>query len=122
MNPEVLKMLSWIAVVILSVSYWFQIWKIHIHREVRDLSLIYHILLATGFGILAITAYYEGSLIFLVKQIATTLPVVIIISQILYHKQDHWHDDLNPSCQGCQEELESDWDYCPYCGTEDKAE
>jgi len=113
----VISTVSWIAIVILSISYWFQIWKIHVHREVRDLSLIYHILLALGFGILAVTAWVEGSIIFLVKQVATTIPVVIIIGQILYHRDDHWHDNLSPHCRSCDEELEKDWAHCPYCGT-----
>ena len=73
------QILSWTAVILLSTSYWFQIWKIHVHKEVRDLSMTYHILLALGFGILAYTAWLEGSTIFLVKQIATTIPVCIII-------------------------------------------
>ncbi len=85
-----LELLSWIAIVILSVSYWFQIWKIHVHKEVRDISLAYNILLAIGFGILGFTAYHEGSTIFLVKQIATTIPVVIIVIQVIYHRNDRW--------------------------------
>lgn len=112
------KILSWMAVVLLSLSYWFQIWKIHVHKEVRDLSVPYHILLALGFGILTYTAYVEDSLVFLVKQIATTVPVLIIIAQIYYHRDDHWHDDDDPICTNCGEELEPDWSYCAYCGTE----
>ena len=68
-----LHILSWIAIFILSISYWFQIWKIHVHKEVRDISLTYNILLAIGFAILAFTAYEERSQIFFdemqVKQI-----------------------------------------------------
>lgn len=108
--------LSWAAVVILSVSYWFQIWKIHVHKEVRDLSMTYHVMLAVGFGILAFTAWIEGSTIFLIKQIATTIPVIVIIAQIIYHQDDHWHDDDDPLCNSCGEELEPDWSACPYCG------
>ena len=62
------------------------------HKEVRDISLTYNILLAFGFGILGITAYEEGSLIFLVKQIVTTIPVIIIVIQVIYHKNDRWED------------------------------
>jgi hypothetical protein len=116
-----INIISWSAIILLSISYWFQIWKIHVHKEVRDLSLIYHFLLATGFGILAVTAYMEGSLIFLVKQVATTIPVLVIIAQIYYHRKDHWHDDANSSCSSCEEELEDDWICCPYCKAE-KAE
>ncbi|MBE8221815.1 MAG: hypothetical protein HAW60_03710 [Bdellovibrionales bacterium] len=108
--------ISWAAVIILSCSYWFQIWKIHLHKEVRDLSIIYHVLLALGFGTLTYTAWQEGSTIFLVKQIATTIPVVIIIAQIIIHKKDHWHDEDDDYCKKCSKELEPDWSHCPYCG------
>lgn len=118
MNPsyDTSLIISWIAVIILSCSYWFQIWKIHLHKEVRDLSIAYHILLALGFGILTYTAWYEGSTIFLVKQVATTIPVLIIIAQIIVHKKDHWHDESDALCKKCSEEIEPDWFYCPYCG------
>lgn len=111
-----IEIISWLAVVILSCSYWFQIWKIHIHKEVRDLSITYHVLLALGFGTLTYTAWYENSTIFLVKQIATTIPVLIIIAQIIIHKKDHWHDDSDASCTQCYKEIEPDWKFCPYCG------
>lgn len=108
--------ISWVAVVVLSCSYWFQIWKIHRHKEVRDLSITYHILLALGFGTLTYTAWQEGSVIFLVKQVATTIPVLIIIAQIIIHKKDHWHDESDESCSKCSKEIEPDWLHCPYCG------
>ncbi len=111
-----MQFLSWSAVALLSTSYWFQIWKIHVHREVRDLSMTYHVMLALGFGILTYTAYVEGSTIFIVKQIATTIPVCVIIGQIIYHKGDHWHDNDDPICTSCTQELEPDWKFCAYCG------
>jgi len=111
-----LVIFSWAAILLLSISYWFQIWKIHVHKEVRDISLVYHFLLAIGFGILIFTAYYENSLIFTVKQIATFIPVVVIIIQIMIHKKDHWHDNIDSSCCKCRKEIELDWDYCAYCG------
>lgn len=113
---DMMKILSWTAIVLLSVSYWFQIWKIHQHKEVRDLSMIYHVMLALGFGILTYTAYAENSTIFMVKQVATTIPVLIIIGQIIYHRDDHWHDEEDDYCKGCGMELEKDWNACPYCG------
>ncbi len=116
------QILSWTAVILLSTSYWFQIWKIHVHKEVRDLSMTYHILLALGFGILAYTAWLEGSTIFLVKQIATTIPVCIIIFQIIVHKEDRWHDDSDPYCNKCNAELELLWNSCPFCGEEKSEE
>lgn len=116
-----LKVISWIAIALLSISYWFQIYKIHVHKEVRDISLSYNILLAIGFLILAFTAYYEHSVIFLVKQILTTVPVIIIIAQVIYHKGDRWHDHDDPNCSGCKQELEPYWAYCPFCGKRGKA-
>lgn len=109
---------SWLAVVVLSIGYWFQIWKIHVHKEVRDLSLTYHIMLACGFSILGVTAFFERSVIFLVKQIATTIPVIVIIAQILYHKRDRWHDASLPLCASCQNELQKYYLFCPRCGVE----
>jgi uncharacterized protein with PQ loop repeat len=117
MSPEFIKILSWAAVILLSTSYWFQIYKIHIHKEVRDLSMVYHVMLALGFGILTLTAWIEDSTIFLVKQIATTVPVIVIIGQIIYHRDDHWVDDSDPNCLKCNEDLEPDWVICPYCST-----
>lgn len=78
--------------------------------------MAYHILLATGFGILTYTAVIEGSMIFVVKQIMTTIPVLVIISQIIIHKDHHWHDEDDPTCPQCDSELELDWEYCAYCG------
>lgn len=108
-------LVSWVAILLLAFSYWFQIWKIHEHKEVRDLSLPYHVLLATGFGILTYQAYIDGSIVFIVKQIATTVPVCILIGQILYHRQDTWHDQKDKICS-CSKELEHTWIWCPYCG------
>lgn len=114
-ESQFITTLSWLAVAILSVGYWFQIWKIHVHREVRDLSLIYHVMLFTGFSILAVTAYMQGSTIFIVKQVLTSIPVLVIIGQIYYHQQDRWHDDENSFCEHCGEELEKEWVCCPFC-------
>lgn len=119
-QSPILMTISWLAILILSISYWFQIWKIHIHKEVRDLSLSYNVLLAIGFAILGVTAYAERSTIFLVKQIMTTLPVIVIIGQIIYHQGDSWHDDDDPHCKGCDKEQEVLWAFCPFCGKRGK--
>lgn len=111
-----LTIISWCAIVILSISYWFQIYKIHVHKEVRDISLPYNVLLAIGFAILGFTAYFEHSVIFLAKQVLTTIPVCVIIGQVIYHKNDRWHDTDDPRCQNCKEELRLYWAYCPFCG------
>lgn len=114
-----LYLVSWVAIALLSVSYWFQIYKIHVHKEVRDISITYYILLSLGFGILAITAYSEGSVIFFVKQIMTTVPSIIIVLQVLYHRNDIWHDPHLKNCNKCSHEIEGCWKFCPYCGDED---
>ena len=113
----ILDSASWLAILLLTISYWFQIWKIHVHREVRDISLLYYILLAVGFAMLGVTAYYEHTMIFLVKQIATTIPVLIIICQVLYHQNDRWHNVIEKDCSSCNKEQERLWAYCPFCGT-----
>ncbi|MCB9229557.1 MAG: hypothetical protein H6618_08095, partial [Deltaproteobacteria bacterium] len=87
--------------------------------EVTDLSLSYHVCLATGFAILAYTAYVEDSVIFMTKQIMTTIPVMILISQILYF--EHFYEQGNEiitdhSCLNCKTHIEIDWNYCSLCG------
>jgi hypothetical protein len=70
---------------------------------------------------LIVTAIYEDSFVFFVKQVLTFIPVGVIIGQIVYHghiRHDHWHDDEDPFCTLCKEEVELEWTYCPYCGTE----
>jgi uncharacterized protein with PQ loop repeat len=114
-----LEILSWAAVAALSVSYWFQIYKIHVHKEVRDHSLPFYWLLFIGFGLLGIQAYYEESVIFLAKQILTTIPTGIIIAQIYFHRRDHWYDESYSACITCKTIIEPDWKYCPDCGTRD---
>lgn len=113
-----MMVLSWVAILLLSLSYWFQIWKIHAHKEVRDISLPYHVFLAIGFAILIYTAHIEDSFVFLMKQILTTIPVLIIIAQIIYHRKDRWHDDESTHSCECGYELEIEWAFCPSCGQE----
>ncbi|MGH1468969.1 MAG: PQ-loop domain-containing transporter [Bdellovibrionales bacterium] len=113
---SLVQIFSWAAIFLLSISYWFQIWKIHVHKEVRDLSMAYHVLLALGFGMLTYRAYIEGSTIFIVKQVMTTVPVLIIIGQIIVHKGERWRDDDEAFCSECKKEFEPTWNNCAYCG------
>ena len=115
---ELLDIISWTAVVLFAVSYWFQIRKIHIHKEVRDISMTYHTLLAIGSIVLAYTAWVEDSSIFVVKQISTAIPVIVIIAQIIIHKEDRWYDAKLALCSHCGERLEISWNNCPCCGEE----
>lgn len=114
--------LSWIAILVVSVSYWLQVWHIHKHKEVRDLSMSFYVMFLFGITLLCIQAYRENSVIFFVKQILVIIPVVIIIFQIIYHRQDHWHDDNCDFCVGCSAEMETHWDCCPYCGCDQTAD
>lgn len=113
-------LISWFAVFILSISYWFQIYKIHVHKEVRDISLPFTILLTLGTAILGFTAYQEHSIIFLTKQVLTTIPLTVMLFQIFYHRGERWKEDNEQSCKNCQEELEVYWTYCPFCGKQNK--
>lgn len=113
-----LESISWLAMVLLAASYWFQVWKIHVHKEVRDLSVLYHILLFVGSGILGFAAHQEDSLLFLIKQLTTCIPVGVMLIQIYIHRKDHWHDDKDTFCIKCNNELEGDWKFCPNCGTD----
>ena len=109
-----LEIIPWLAVVLLSLGYWSQVLKIHKHKEVRDLSLKSYAFLATGFMVMSLRAWADGSVIFLVKQIATFIPVAIIIYQIRIHKDDHWHDENDEHCSSCGFELEPHWNNCTY--------
>lgn len=110
--------LPWIAVFSLSLGYWLQVFKIYKHKEVRDISLIGQFLLALGFMIMSIKALEQKNLIFGVKQIMTFIPVALTIRLIFKHKDAHWKEDDPKYCNSCNELLENDWKFCPYCQEE----
>lgn len=116
----ILTYLGYAAIVALGLSHWLQVWKIHKHREVRDIAMGTYILLLCGYVILTFVARDEGSSIFFWRQIATIVPVSVTLCQIWWHRQDHWHDAHDPYCVSCNEELEPDWKFCPYCGNKEK--
>lgn len=118
MGQVLFDVLPWLALVLLSLGYWSQVWKVHVHREVRDLSVLSYFFLAIGFVVMGIRAFKDGATIFLVKQFVTLIPVVVLIAQIYIHRDDRWHDDDDEFCVSCGEELEPQWTFCPYCGTE----
>ena len=117
MTTFAFEVLPWLALVVLSLGYWSQVWKTHVHKEVRDLSIASYIFLAIGFTIMGARALYDGSVLFFTKQLVTLIPVGILIFQIRYHRDDRWHDDADEMCLTCDEELEPQWSYCPYCST-----
>ena len=80
--------------------------------------MTYHTLLAIGSIVLAYTAWVENSSIFVVKQILTAIPVMVIIAQIIIHKEDRWFDAQLALCSHCGERLEINWNHCPGCGVE----
>lgn len=114
---KLMHCMAWVAVFILAIGYWAQVFKITIHREVRDLSIVSYSLLAVGFAILTYTAWVEDSNVFIAKQILTLAPSLIIVFQIIYHRDDHWHDGAAKGCAWCGTELETGWRHCPDCGT-----
>lgn len=116
MIDNVMQVLAWSAVAFLAMGYWAQVWKIHQHREVRDLSIVSYSLLAVGFAILTYTAWEQKSVVFIIKQILTFIPCGIIVFQIIRHKEDEWHDARDTVCSWCGNELEPHWRHCPDCG------
>ena len=87
-----MEIISTLAIVILSIGFWSQVWHIHKHKEVRDLSIIQYISLAIGDSLLGIVAYSTDTTTFLIKQLMSLVPTIIIISQIMYHRSDTWED------------------------------
>jgi hypothetical protein len=40
---------AWIAIGVLALSHWLQVYKIHKHREVRDISIWTYVFLLVGY-------------------------------------------------------------------------
>lgn len=117
--------LGYFAIAILAISHWLQVWKIHKHKEVRDISVWTYVFLLCGYFILATKAYLDysqgnGDILWFFRQMATIAPVSIVIFQIRFHRKDRWHDDLDPYCAGCGQEMELDWEHCPWCSCSDR--
>lgn len=118
----IFQVIVWGAIGILAVSHWLQVYKIHKHREVRDISQWTYIFLLAGYICLFTKAILDwqagtGDFLWAAKQMATILPVFIVLMQIRWHRNDHWHDDCDVNCSSCRNELETGWCWCPYCGT-----
>lgn len=88
-----LTIISWIAVILLPLGYWKQVWHIHKHKEVRDLNLGSYIFFAVAYFFLGIEAYAIDSMIFLVKNLLVIVPTGVLIYQIITHSKDKWVDD-----------------------------
>ena len=91
-GTDAICILSWVAVVGLSGSYFLQAYKIHQHKEVRDLSLGSYLGMTVCFIALLARAVVEGQPIFIAKQVLTLIPVITIECQILYHRGDRWKE------------------------------
>ena len=90
---ELLELLSWVAVICLPIGYWKQVYHIHIHKEVRDLSLSSYIFFAVAYILLGVEAYAINSTVFLVKNLLVIVPTGVLIYQIIVHRKDKWVDD-----------------------------
>lgn len=82
----------WVAIVILSTSYWLQVYHIHKHKEVRDLNIWTWIGLSVGMAIMSLKAIEQNTIIFFIKQVATLVPSVIVVLQIIWHRRDKWKE------------------------------
>ena len=90
---DLLTIMSWIAVVCLPLGYWKQVYHIHVHKEVRDLSLGSYIFFAIAYLFLGIEAYAINSTVFLVKNMLVIIPTGVLIYQIIVHRKDKWVED-----------------------------
>lgn len=118
-----IQVIAWIAILFLAASHWLQVYKIHQHKEVRDISIWTYVFLLVGYSALLVKAtvdWYagDGPALWIFRQIATIIPVSVVIIQILNHYKDRWHDDDDPYCLSCSEELEKEWSYCPFCSAD----
>jgi len=100
--------LAFLAILILSVGYWYQIYKNHVTQHVEDLSITYFLCMAIGVSILAVQAIKEGSLVFFLKQVSILVPTVIIIKQIFKYKR-------KDKCI-CLNYKQENFIHCPNCG------
>lgn len=108
--------LPWIAVIIASLGYWFQIYRIVKHNEVRDLSLGYFWFESVSYALFLYIAIQEKTQIFAAKQLMTLIPALIIIAMIYTFRGERWYEDGAVPCSKCQKDLELAWDWCPSCG------
>jgi uncharacterized protein with PQ loop repeat len=88
----IISIISWTASVLLIAAFIPQIWRIHKHKEVRDLSVLSFWGLLLGSLGLATEAYMVGSGPLFFKQLLTALCAIIILVQIKTHSKDKWED------------------------------
>lgn len=100
--------LAFIAVIILSAGYWWQIYKNKTTQHVEDLSIFYFICMAIGVSILAVQAVKEGSVVFFFKQVSILIPSIIIIRQIFKYRRKE-------KCN-CKLFFQENFNHCPNCG------
>lgn len=92
MIRDVVSVAAWVASFGAVLTLLPQIWRIHVHKEVRDLSKISFWGLAIFSTILLMEAIYLKSGIYIVKQAGSALFAFIILWQIKIHEKDKWEE------------------------------
>ena len=87
---EMLDYLAWGATILLVSSFIPQIWRIHVHKEVRDLSPVGFSMLFLGTLIHFLYAVKIGDMVFASKHFATLFFVAVILFQMWLHWGDRW--------------------------------
>jgi len=102
----IIELCAWSAVVAIPAGYFIQIYKIHKHKEVRDLSQAAFMFYLYSYISLGMKAYLDGSEIFIAKNIFVAIPTIIILYQIKVHKNDTWkHDEEYESLRKKQDHV-----------------
>jgi len=113
----IFEIFAWTAVAVISVSYWLQLFKIHRHKEVRDLSLISYSVLFIGYSFLFIEGLISFSILGIAKSVAVLIPCALTIFMIQHNKHCEWVDEDGFKCQHCGKSLQPHHLYCSSCGT-----
>ena len=87
---DLIKFGGWTAAILLAMGYWLQVWRIHVHKEVRDISLPSYILFTIAYMLFGAEAYSINSTLFFWKNILVLVPTIVIIFQVVKHKDDSW--------------------------------
>ena len=89
---EFIGHIAWVASIIAILGFVPQIWRIHVHKEVRDLSKLSFWMLAVSSAVLFVEAIYLGSGVYIFKQLGALVFALIILWQIRTHEKDEWEE------------------------------